>query len=179
MTIESDAYEKHKNLKLAANEIGIKWQTLYCRLKKQGVNVTGDKSRYGSSSDKLAYYAEKKFETMIPGSVNMNSTEWQSKFDFLCGSLRVDVKCSVPRKLNFRSKRLSWAFSFKKQNFECDLIVCFCFDENRTILKILAIPMEFFNGVQTISVPINGQSKWHDYEVSAEELINMIEALNE
>ena len=178
MTIESDAYAKHKNLKIAAEEIGIRWQTLYCRLIKQGVKVTGDKSRYGSNRDKLAFFAENHFSRIISYAKNMNEHEWQSKYDFLCGSLRVDVKCSMPRKLNHHSDRLSWAFSFKRQNFECELIVCFCFDENKNIEKILAIPMEFFNGVQTISVPIKGESKWHDYAVSENELLTMINDLN-
>ena len=45
MTPEQIAYDKHKNLKLAASEIGLKWQTLYSRLKNQGVNIIGDKLR--------------------------------------------------------------------------------------------------------------------------------------
>lgn len=53
MTPEAIAYDKHKNLKLAANEIGLKWQTLYCMLKNQGINIIGDKLRYGSDRDKM------------------------------------------------------------------------------------------------------------------------------
>lgn len=56
MSIESDAYEKHKNLKLAAEELGIKWQYLYVILRKEGVAVCGDKSRYGSDKDRLAEF---------------------------------------------------------------------------------------------------------------------------
>ena len=53
-------YEKHKNLKLAANELGVKWQTLYVQLRNRGVPITGDKSRYGSDKDRLAARAELK-----------------------------------------------------------------------------------------------------------------------
>lgn len=42
-----EAYEKHKNLKLAAIEVGMPWQMLYVHLRKLGVPVTGDKARYG------------------------------------------------------------------------------------------------------------------------------------
>ena len=36
MEEEIRVYEKHKNLKIAANELGVKWQSLYIRLKKAG-----------------------------------------------------------------------------------------------------------------------------------------------
>lgn len=171
MTIESDAYDKHKNLKLAAIEIGIKWQTLYCRLKKQGISVVGDKSRYGSSRDKLAAIAENEFIKLVPEAINMNSVEWQSKFDMMVGKVRVDVKCSMPRKLNpIKSSTLSWAFSLKRQNFECDFMVCFGLNDDKTINKIIVIPHEFFNGLQTVSIPIGRPSKWHEYSVEKDEL---------
>jgi len=41
-----DAYEKHKNLKLAANDVGLPWQTVYVHLKRAGVPVVGDKLRF-------------------------------------------------------------------------------------------------------------------------------------
>jgi len=171
MTVESEAYEKHKNLKLAANEIGIKWQTLYYRLKKQGVQVTGDKSRYGSTSDKLAVIAENEFIKLVPESKNMNSVEWQSKFDIMIGKVKIDVKSSLPRKLQpNKTSTLSWAFSLKRQNFECDFMVCFGLNEDKTINKILVIPYEFFNGLQTISVPIGRPSKWHEYTVDKDDI---------
>lgn len=171
MTIESEAYAKHKNLKLAANEMGIKWQTLYCRLKKQGIEVTGDKSRYGSARDKLAAISEDMFCQIVPEAINMNKKEWQSKFDILVNNLKIDVKCSLPRMLNVKkSNRLSWSFSFKKQSLECDFIVCFCLDEQKNLKNILVIPKEFCEGLQTVSVPIDGDSKWKDYIVDKYDL---------
>ena len=65
MTPEAIAYEKHKNLKIDAQEIGIKWQTLYLRLKNQGIAVIGDKLRYGSDRDKLSAKAEAIFKGTI------------------------------------------------------------------------------------------------------------------
>lgn len=41
-------YDKYKNLKLAAEELDIKWQTLYSALVKLKHPVTGDKAMYGS-----------------------------------------------------------------------------------------------------------------------------------
>lgn len=171
MTIESESYEKHKNLKLAAQEIGIKWQTLYYRLKKQGTPVTGDKLKYGSTSDKLAHMAEQEFLKLVPEAKNMNNVEWQSKFDMLIGEVRVDVKCSLPRSLQPRKlSTLSWAFSLKRQNYECDFMVCFGLNEDKSVNKVIVIPHEFFNGLQTISVPIGRPSKWHEYTVDKNEL---------
>jgi transcriptional regulator with PAS, ATPase and Fis domain len=37
---EAEAYARHKNLKLAANELGVRWQQLYARLRKLGIPVT-------------------------------------------------------------------------------------------------------------------------------------------
>lgn len=171
MTIEREAYEKHKNLKLAALEIGIKWPTLYCRLKKQGVSVTGDKYRYGSAKDRLAVIAENEFCKIVPEAKNMNNVEWQSKFDMLVGDIKIDIKCSLPRKLQpHKSQTLSWSFSLKRQNFECDLIICFGLNEDRSLNKLIVIPYEIFNGLQTISVPIGRPSKWHEYTVEKEDL---------
>ena len=56
MNQEVIAYRKHMNLKLAAAELGVAWQSLYVRLKQLGEPVTGDKMRYGSDRDKLDFY---------------------------------------------------------------------------------------------------------------------------
>ena len=48
------AYDKHQNLKVAASELGMKWQTLYWHLKKHNHPIIGNKSKYGSPKDKLA-----------------------------------------------------------------------------------------------------------------------------
>jgi len=58
-------YRKHMNLKLAAEELGMVWQTLYVHLKKLGEPVIGDKNRYGSPSDKLSRMAEKLFQELV------------------------------------------------------------------------------------------------------------------
>jgi hypothetical protein len=47
------AYDKHKNLKVAADELGMKWQTLYWCLKKYNHPVVGNKSKYGTSLQKI------------------------------------------------------------------------------------------------------------------------------
>lgn len=95
-----EAYQRHKNLKLAANELGIAWQTLYVHLRKAGVAVTGDKTRYGSDTDRLAAKAEDMFEALVPGAVNHNREQWQPKVDFTVGAVAVDVKASRLTKAN-------------------------------------------------------------------------------
>ena len=171
MTIESDAYAKHKNLKLAAIEIGMKWQTLYCRLKAQGVAVTGDKLRYGADRDKLGVYGEQLFQSIVPFAQNANNNQFQSKVDFDVNGLKVDVKAGMPRQLNKKFSALAWSFSFKRQTLHADFIVCFCLDEQKAIEHILLVPKEFFNGLQTVSVSRKGYSKWFDYKIEQHELL--------
>jgi len=173
-------YRKHMNLKLAAEELGMVWQTLYVHLKKLGEPVIGDKNRYGSPSDKLSRMAEKLFQELVPLAEDQNSRQYQTKVDFLVNGYFVDVKSSLPRMLNKRfSKYLSWSFSFKKQSFISDFMCCFCLNEEKQIERVLLIPKELFDGLQTISVPRNGNSKWIDYEVSPDDLAKFFEELPE
>lgn len=171
MTPEHAAYSKHKNLKLAADEIGMKWQTLYCKLKSQGVSVCGDKLKYGTDRDKLGALGESIFQSIIHFAQNCNSKEFQSKVDFFVNGKKVDVKTSLPRQLNKRFKALSWSFSFKRQSIIADYIVCFCLDEDKKIEHILLVPSEFFHGLKTISVSRIGTSKWLDYAVDKNDLV--------
>ncbi len=170
MSIYADAYSKHRNLKLAADELGIDWQTLYVQLKKEGVAVTGDKLRYGSDRDKLAATAEAKFKELVPAAVDMNSLEFQSKWDFEIGAIKVDVKCAMPTQRNKKYAAKGWAFSFKKQSLLCDFICCFCMSEGRSVQHVLLVPKEFFAGLQSITVSCEGRSKWLDYSVKPNEL---------
>ena len=78
MEEEIRVYEKHKNLKIAANELGVKWQSLYVRLKKAGIAVTGDKERYGSDKDRLANKAESIFQSLVPNAISQNDIKFQS-----------------------------------------------------------------------------------------------------
>lgn len=174
---EVQAYAKHRNLKLAAGELGICWQTLYVRLKRAGVPVTGDKLRYGSDRDRLGAICEAEFQRLVPFAVAENDREFQSRHDFTVHSHKVDVKGSRPRRLNKRYTALSWSFSFKKQTMLCDFICCFCLDMDGSTRRILLVPKEFFAGLQTVSVSCNGASKWLDYEVRPDELAPFFESL--
>lgn len=177
MNQEILTYRKHMNLKLAAQELGIAWQTLYVHLKKFGEPVVGDKLRYGSDRDKLAVLAETEFKNLVPFAFNANSFQFQSKYDFDVAGFKVDVKASRPRQLNNRYPAKSWAFSFKKQSLICDFIVCFCMDEDKSIRHILLVPSEFFKGLQTVSVSCEGGSKWSDYKVDPSELSTFFSTL--
>lgn len=177
MSTEAQAYEKHKNLKLAASELGIPWQTLYVRLKKEGVSVAGDKLRYGTDRDRLGAMAEAEFKRLVPAATNANETKYQSKWDFDISGLKVDVKASMPRQLNKRYPSKSWSFSFKKQSLVCDFICCFCLSESGETRHILVVPREFFGGLQTVSVSCGGCSKWLDYSVDPDELAPFFESL--
>ena len=178
MTPEAIAYEKHKNLKIAAQEIGIKWQTLYLRLKNQGIAVIGDKLRYGSDRDKLSAKAEAIFKEHVPSAVSMNDIKWQHKHDFEVNGFKVDVKCSMKRRLSSKYQSKSWAFSFKKQTITCDFVCCFCLDDNKEVENVLLVPSEFFKGLQTVSVASSGNSKWLDYSVDICELEEFFMSLN-
>lgn len=178
-SIEQVAYEKHKNLKIAANEIGIPWQTLYVRLKKQKVPVTGDKLRYGADRDRLGAMGEAAFYAFVPDAVSMNDTKFQAKYDFDVFGHKVDIKASMPRQLNTKYQALSWSFSFKKQSMICDFVVCFCMDEQKEVEHVLLVPSEFFRGLSTVSVSRRGNSKWLDYSIDPRMLSNFFAELGE
>lgn len=177
MSIESEAYERHKNLKLAAKEIGMQWQTLYSRLRAQGVPVTGDKLRYGSDTDKLAAKAEAEFHKLVPVAINANESKFQARVDFSVNGHLVDVKSSRPRLADSRGKAMRWSFCLKKQSYECDFMCCFCLDGNGDTERILLIPREFFDGMQLLSVACSGRSSWFDYAVEPGELAAFFDQL--
>jgi len=163
-------YNKHKNLKLAANELGMKWQTLYVQLRKLGIPVTGDKSRYGSDKDRLAACAESEFQRLVPLAINQNANKFQSKFDFLVGNEKIDIKASQARRGSKKFAATRWAFSVKKQEFCADFIVCFAMLDAG--YRLFLIPGECVRHYQTISISTDPKtkSKWTQYEVSLSDL---------
>ena len=177
MNQEAIVYQKHMNLKLAAIELGIKWQTLYCRLKSLGVPVAGDKLRYGTDRDKLGAIGEAEFKKLVPTAIDYNLTKFQSKVDFSVNGWLVDVKAGMPRQLNKRFSATSWSFSFKRQSLICDFICCFCYDENKAVEHVLLVPSEFFKGLQTVSVSRFGGSKWLDYKINQDDLADFFSCL--
>ena len=172
-----DVYRKHKNLKIAAEELGMQWQILYSHLRSAGEPVTGDKLRYGTDRDKLGALAEAQFHQMVPFALDNNSRQFQARYDFDVLGQKVDVKASKPRQLGKKYKAKSWSFSFKKQTMFCDFICCFCFDDDKNLIYVLLIPSEFFKGLQTISVSCEGKSKWLDYSVDKELLADFFQSL--
>lgn len=172
-------YRKHMNLKLAALELGVAWQSLYVRLKKLGEPVTGDKLRYGTDRDRLGAIAEAEFKRLVPFATDNNKLQHQSKYDFDVNGQKVDVKAARPHQLNKKYEAKSWAFSFKKQSLVCDFICCFCFNDDKTLAHVLLVPSEFFKGLQTVSVSCSGGSKWLDYSISQYELAPFFTSLFE
>ncbi len=162
------AYNKHKNLKLAADELGVKWQTLYVQLRKLNIPVTGDKLKYGSNRDRLAARAEIEFQRLVPFAINQNKVKFQSKFDYFVGNEKVDIKASHLKPGNKRFKQVRWAFSVKRQELCADFIVCFGMLDNG--YKLFLIPGECVRYYQTISISNTGVSKWHQYAISPEDL---------
>ena len=172
------AYERHKNLKLAADELGMSWQNLYVVLRKEGVRVTGDKSRYGSEKDRLAAKAERMFAELVPMSVDKNKDQWQSKVDFAVGAVTVDVKASRPNIANKHYKSRRWAFCVKKQEMIADFFVCAAFDISGDIVtRWLVIPGELVVNIHTVNLPASG-GKWGDYEVPSSQMSEFFEALS-
>lgn len=166
----TQAYAKHKNLKLAADELGMPWQTLYVQLRREGVSVTGDKAIHGCDRDRFASRAEAEFARLVPTAKNQNAAAWQSPIDFTVNGLGVDVKASNITK----SRR--WTFSTKKQSLTADFIVCFAYAGGEKY-RVLVIPGEVARHYQTISVPLSFNNKWAEYEVSAMEIAAFFQAL--
>lgn len=171
------AYRKHKNLKLAALDVGIPWQSTYVHLRNAGEPVTGDKVRYGSDKDRLAAKAEALFKSFVPSAVDQNDGKYQSKIDFIVHGYSVDVKSSTLRLSNKACKLRRWAFSMKKQEMLADFFVCLCFDiDGDELLKLMLVPGEIVRKYATISLSEMG-SKWDDYIIAADELDTFFNSL--
>lgn len=169
---EVEAYAKHKHLKNAASELGINFQTLYSRLRRAGVSVTGDKERYGSTTDKLAVVGEQLFLGLVPHADDLNQKSFQPEVDFSVGSSTVDVKTARPKCSNNSYGSERWAFCLRKQMKTADYFVCFGLEETGEEIEILLlIPREMLRPtMQTLSVPRSKNSKWCDFEITESEL---------
>lgn len=170
MSIYSDAYHKFLNLRLASDYLGMKLPTLYWHLKKEGVAITGNKSSYGSASDKFGAKAEQLFSQLVPAATNNNMHAFQPKVDFSYCGLGIEVKGSNLDISNKRYAAKRWAFSFKQQESIADFFVCIGYEDNKDTL-FLIIPGDLVRFYQSISISQKGSSKWRDYEVTKEELI--------
>jgi hypothetical protein len=96
----------------------------------------------------------------------------------IAGGNRVDVKASKRNKQSKRSKALRWSFLFSKQSYECDFFCCFCLTEDgEAVEKILLIPHEIAQGLQTMSVPCASRGKWGDFEISSGELADFFASI--
>lgn len=158
-------YDRHQNIKLAATELGMKWQTLYYQLKKAGHKIIGNKAKYGSDKDKLASRAEQDFLSLIPYAKDMNQEKFQAHYDFEVKGLKVDVKASTLRKISKNQSR--FCFSIKRQEMLADFVVCFCYNNGEPDCCLL-LPSEAIKYTQTISFTKNG--KWAEYQITPQEL---------
>lgn len=172
------AYEKTQNLKLAGKLLGLKWQTLYVRLKKNGVNVVGNKSKYGSISDKIGAKGEALFKSLVPFADDQNEIKFQAKVDFVVNGALVDVKSAYPRITNKNCKNSVWGFSLKRQESVADFFVMFGFDKNRESPRVFLIPGDMCRYYQSISISIEGTSKWKDFEVDINDLSEFFKSLD-
>ncbi|MGE8446618.1 MAG: hypothetical protein ACN6O1_10405 [Comamonas sp.] len=173
------AYEVHRNLKLAANDVGVPWQTVYVHLRRAGVPVTGDKLRYGSESDKLAARAEKLFLKHVPNAEDQNIRQFQSKVDFMFAGLGIDVKASRKKQHGVQPSMQRWMFSIKKQEAVADFFVCYGFDRDGINLeRMLLIPGELARHYTTISVSTAG-GKWLDYAIEPDALSEFFNSLRQ
>jgi len=164
----AESYGRLRHLRMVGDELGIPWQSVYVNLRKAGVAVVGDKSRYGSDKDRLAARGEREFQSLVPFAKNQNEVKFQSKVDFIVEGYGVDVKSSLLRKGHSATKTYRWAFSMKKQEMLADFIVCFGFYNDKNDYVTFLIPGELIRKYQTISIGSQGKSKWKDYEINPE-----------
>ena len=179
---EAEAYARHKNLKLAANELGVRWQQLYARLRKLGIPVTGDKARYGCAKDRLASKAERLFAEDVPAAKDANAQQYQAMIDFSVGEFTVDVKASRlhPARLERSGKTTAprWAFNINKQKDEADFFVMYAFGlDAESVAHVFLIPAEIATTKSTIVVPESLSSKWADYCVDRMDLADFFRML--
>lgn len=168
------SYKKHQNLKIAAKELGMSFQTLYWQLKKEGVAITGNKERYGTEKDRFGLLAERMFQEIFPAAKDQNNVKHQAKYDFALGELKIDIKASKRASLGVGAGGDRWAFSIKRQINDCDFFVMFAFSKSAEIEDIFLIPAELIVALSSISISCNGKSKWHAYSVTKEELYSCL-----
>lgn len=169
----SQEYSKTPNIRIVADETGIKWQTVYWYLKKAGVEVKGDKSIYGSIKDKFAHNGEKYIQKILPSAINQNLFCFQPKVDFKIGNKSLEIKSS-----KFITKDKRWTFSLKKQKKIADYFILLAFDCNGVnVIYHFMIPNELLiSSLQTISISENiNNSKWKDFLISKDDLIEFFE----
>lgn len=167
-----DLYQEFKNVAVVAEKLQMPWSTVHWHLTKAGVPLTGDKSLYGSVRDKVALIGETRFKEIVPWAKNQNEQQFQSKFDFKVGELKVDVKTSKFKSYNAAgSKRYS--FSLKKKDLCFDFIVLVGIGEFSEE-SLWLIPCEMLReNIRTISIPPT--SKWNDFLVTEQQLVNFFE----
>lgn len=171
-----ESYGRLKNLKLAGEEIGVPWQTVYVKLKAANVPVAGDKPRYGTSRDRLAAKSEKSFMEFVPFAKDMNRRKFQSKIDFNVLGYGVDIKAANKKRSSPKAKTFNWCFSLKKQELVADFFVCFAY-EGDDIKHALLVPGEIARNYTSLSLSCSSRSKWWDYEVNPKELAKFFKDL--
>jgi hypothetical protein len=157
-----ESYRRLKNLKLVGDELGIPWQTVYVHLRKVGEPVNGDKSRYGSDTDRLAAKAEAEFKRLVPWAEDQNERTFQARVDFIVDGFGVDVKSSTKRAGR-------WAFSLKKQELTADFFVCFAYEQDDTYACLL-VPGDVCRKYQSMSLSATTRTKWWDYQIQPDQL---------
>jgi hypothetical protein len=166
-------YEDVKNIKLVSEDTGIPWQTVYWYLKKAKINVTGNKSLYGSTVDRFAAKGEEYISVILPSAEDQNQIYFQPKIDFFIKGYGLEIKSS---KLDMTYNR--WAFSLKKQKKVADYFILLAFDiQGEEVIHHFLIPNELvIPTLQTISISKNiDNSKWRDFLINKEELIDFFE----
>lgn len=171
-----ESYKRLMNLKLVGDEIGIPWQTVYFHLKSVGFEVVGDKKRYGSTKDKIAEKFESRFQKLIPFARPNNEYKYQAKIDFFVGDYSIDIKCSSLQKAGIQPSGKSfsarWAYCISKQKKTADFFVMYALNEDQSVRHVFLIPKEIAITCTTISIPESKKSKWFDYEISENELLD-------
>lgn len=176
-----ERYHSLKNLKMVGAELGLPWQTVYSRLKRAGVAITGDKERYGSETDRVAARGERWFKRVIPEAEDQNKLTYQPRFDFLVRGLKVDVKTSRPR-VSPRGV-FQWIWSVKKQEAEADFFVCLAITsraDDAGVHRALLVPGELARRYQSIRASHDGKrmtGKWADYACTSADLRNFFEGI--
>jgi len=174
-----ESYERLKNLKLVADEVGIPWQTVYTHLRSMNCCVVGDKKRYGSIKDKLAEKFESRFLRVVNFAIPNNEYKYQAKIDFFVGDTSIDVKVSSLQNAGVQpsGKKYAarWSYCISKQKKTADFFVMYALNKDESVRHVFLIPKEIAITCTTISIPESKKSKWFEYEVHENELYGFFE----
>ena len=115
----------------------------------------------GKSCTNLGQKYESVLEEFLITKLDCECVQMTSQFPYdllVNGCIKIDVKCGFKVGTN----KDYYSFNLEKKNTTCDLFVCYCLNDDESILKTYVIPSIVMQGKSQLSVGINS-SRYDKY----------------